>query len=381
MNDTNSPETSESQQIGLEVFTDVVTGYERFQPLFSRKKGGQPKAFAALRQSLSQEIVDAAITATADFRQTIRRIYYLCSGLGMVPKGEQGEDIVNKALNDARWAGHLKWSRINDGGRYLSTPVVYDNAQDYKKDIISRFKMDAWAGQSTRVILCFEKDTLGEMLASVCREWQVPHVSFHGQSSNTIVHDIAELIEAYDAKSVSRIVCLYLGDWDEAGLIIDGCVFGRETLAATDFDDSNFILQASIDDDGFMPYDDVSTEIKNKYGKLRFMLARFFGTSGDRDIFDWSHVEYRRLGITADDVENPEFDKFKLEAVEVKDDGTKNKAYAAFIEKTGDARTLGIDALTPEQLIERTETAIQGYIDFTVWNARAKEIEAEREKL
>src|ERR1700693_3949297 len=44
-------------------------------------------------------------------------------------------------------------------------------------------------------------------------------------------------------------------------------------------------------------------------------------------------------------------------------DGKLNKAYAGYVEATGeDVRTLGIDALTPEQLIERTTTAIQKYI-------------------
>lgn len=373
------------EQIGVEVFNgaepEMLTGYERFAPLFHRAKGAPTKAMVALRRSLYQEIVDKAIEATENFKQTIRRIYYLCSGLGMVPKGEQGEGLVNKALNDARWTGQLIWSRINDGGRNLIKPSHWDDAAAFMKSIIPAFEMDKWVGQSTRVILCFEKDTLAGMLSDVCDKWHVPYVSFHGQSSNTIVHDLATLIKKYDDESVSRIVCLYLGDWDEAGLIIDGCVFGDDVLTAKDFDNGDFILQASTDDDGFKPYDEVSQDIKDRFGKLRFMLGRFFGTSGDRDVFDWSHVEYRRLGITADDVENPEFDKFKLEAVEVTNDGTKNKAYAAFMEKTDDARTLGIDALTPEQLIERTETAIQGYIDFDIWEARAAEIQVERETL
>jgi hypothetical protein len=271
------------EQIGVEVFNgaepEMLTGYERFAPLFNRKKGAPTKADQALRKSLHQEIVNAAIDATENFRQTIRRIYYLCSGLGMVPKGKQGEDIVNAALNEARWTGQLKWEHINDGGRNLIKPSHWADAADFMKSITPMFEMDKWVGQSTRVILCFEKDTLAGMLSDVCDKWHVPYVSFHGQSSNTIVNDLAILIDKYDDESVNRIVCLYLGDWDEAGLIIDGCVFGQEKLTKEDFDDTDFILQTSTDDDGFKPYDEVLQKIKDKYGKLRFMLARFFSTS------------------------------------------------------------------------------------------------------
>jgi hypothetical protein len=367
------------EQIGVEVFNgaepEMLTGYERFAALFGRKKGAPTKALVTLRQSLHEEIVNAALDATENFRQTIRRIYYLCSGLGMVPKGKQGEDIVNEALNDARWSGHLNWSRINDGGRDLIKPLHWVDADTFMKAVVPQFEMDKWAGQSTRVILAFEKDTLAGMLSEVCDEWQVPYVSFHGQSSNTVVNDLAALVASYPKGT--RVTCLYLGDYDEAGLVIDGCVFGQEKLDADGKYLSDLTYLATVRDieGGYEPYDKVADVVKTVCGKLRVMLLRFF------EGVDIRKVEYRRIGITRDDIKNPDFDKFKLEAVEVKGD-TQNKAYKPFLEKTGgDARTLGIDALTPDELIERTETAIKEYIDFTTWDARAAEIEIEREKL
>jgi hypothetical protein len=371
----NLPEPS-PQRIGLEVFS-------RFQPLFDSKRGGQTKDMVKLRQSLHQEIIDKAIEATENFRQTIRRIYYLCSGLGMVPKGQQGEDAVSDALNDARWSGQLKWTRINDGGRYLSKPLYWQSVTDFKQLVYPQFALDRWVGQSTRVILAFEKDTLGEMLSNVCDKWHVPYVSFHGQSSNTVVHDLAELINSYPENI--QIVCLYLGDHDEAGLIIDGCVFGITGLPENCFgqDTINYLTGEAMkrdDEDAFIPYDKITDTARGVLGKLRVMLLRFFPKVNIRT------VEYRRLGINRTDIQSSEFDAYKLESLPFimnkKDKLVKNLGHENYIKKTkGDVRTLGIDALPPEQLIERTEIAIQEYIDFTVWDARAAEIEAERQKL
>jgi hypothetical protein len=77
-------------------------------------------------------------------------------------------------------------------------------------------------------------------------------------------------------------------------------------------------------------------------------------------------VQYRRIGIVAEDVKNKAFDNFKGEADE-------NNYYAAFIKKTeGDPRTLGIDAISPEDLIERTREAIKEYIDWPIWEKQKK---------
>src|ERR1017187_5061905 len=137
------------------------------------------------------------------------------------------------------------------------------------------------------------------MLSEVCDEWQVPYVSFHGQSSNTVVNDLAALVASYPKGT--RVTCLYLGDYDEAGLVIDGCVFGQEKLDADGKYLSDLTYLATVRDieGGYEPYDKVADVVKTVCGKLRVMLLRFF------EGVDIRKVEYRRIGITRDDIKNP----------------------------------------------------------------------------
>ena len=83
---------------------------------------------------------------------------------------------------------------INDGGRELTDWSEWDSAEDFLKDEVKRFHMNDWKGQPTRVILCFEKDTLSTMLRPLCYELHVPYISFHGQLSDTVVHDLAQWV-------------------------------------------------------------------------------------------------------------------------------------------------------------------------------------------
>jgi len=61
------------------------------------------------------------------------------------------------------------------------------------------------------------------MLQPLCAELQVPFLSFHGQISDSTIYHLAEYICALDCQ---RVHCLYYGDCDPSGLVIDRAVFG-----------------------------------------------------------------------------------------------------------------------------------------------------------
>jgi hypothetical protein len=351
--------------------------YARFARLFNCVKGGVTLLDRALKIDRANVIIQIARDAV---KATVRRIYYLCSGQGIVAKSEKGQRQLNDVLLDARWNGVLPWSTINDGGRSLDLPNHWDSIEDFLEDVPLWFTLDQWTGQPVRVVLCVEKDTLDTILTPLCRELHVPYISFHGNSSDSLLYELAEWIEEQLRDKTERVVCLYLGDHDPAGLNIDRIPFGGPTV--TDV--------GGIDDT--LPKD-LATLRDDKdprwlyYGKLRLLLVRFF----HGDSF-YAKVEYRRIGIVAEDVDNPEFDNFKLEAHEFVDDENghpttvKNKLYSGFMERTGgDSRTLGIDAISPEDLIERARAAIMEYVDEDIWDgqkkANARQVELLKERV
>lgn len=274
--------------------------------------------------------------------QTIRHIYYVCSGLGIVDKDHGGEDknynLVRSAICAARWRGDLGWEWIGDATRELVRPLYFLDLKDRLESAKRNLRLNHWKYQDTRVILCVEKDAIAGILEPLCEELQVPFLPFRGQLSDATLYQFAEHI-IYEMSDVERILCLYYGDCDPSGLTIDRSIFGNDAFDA--------------DDD-------------KHCGKLKKMLYGFFDYNGEPEI------EYRRIGITRDDLLNPANAPYILPA----NPGDRN--YDNYILEMGTEATLGIDALSSAVLISRARAAITAEIDEDDWNQVLKEERKQR---
>jgi hypothetical protein len=332
----------------------------------ARKKVGRPTdKDAASFEERDRFILRVAQLITREYPQTIRHVYYICSGLRLVGKDHGDEtywyDQVAGIIGDARWRGTansnsdpsliLAWDRIIDETRSLVKPLYYENHEQFIESVSPIFHIDLWKNQTNRVIVCTEKDAIEAMLSDVCDELQVPLISFHGQASDGgVIYPLAKYI--HDSwRGVSTVKCLYLGDYDPSGLNISRAVFGDE-FAEPDRDDTKYA--------------------RKRYEKLPYLLTHQFNL-GPEEL----NIEYQRIAIVRDDIENPDYEAYILEANE------DDKNYERFLRDTnGDVRTLGIDALDYQTLVTRTRTAIEGNIlDPYEWQQQEDYYQAERAAL
>jgi hypothetical protein len=338
-----------------EVMEDV-TESEKEAWASSRRPARKPTAaeieFYARRD---EKIIEVAKSCTEKFSQTIRHIYYVCSGLGIVGK-DHGKatywyEKVNFAICKARWNGTLDWHRIADDSRAFTRPVTWDDHVDFLTQAIPQFAMDKWEGQEKRVIVCVEKDAIMGMLADLCREYHVPIMSFHGQASDGgAILGLAKHIKALTGKC-SAVWCLYLGDFDTCGCLIDRVAFGDEK--ATNSDDQT-----------------------GKVTRLIWQLTDY--ADGVPTVI------YERIGVVPDDVKDPQYEKYLLEANEDSNFERYRQDVSEvedFPEIGGLPATLGIDALDHEELVRRTEGHINLMIDQTAWDSQRDKFDGQREAL
>jgi hypothetical protein len=293
---------------------------------------GRPKGSTKVEiANRNQRILDIAREATSRRAQTVRHIYYLCSGQNVVGKDHGDEtsnyDKVARVVQDARWEGRLAWNRIIDGSRELSQPIFWDDNRDFLQNVIPQFALDKWKGQPCRVVLAIEKDAIAAMLRPVCQELHVPFLPFRGDLSDTKVYELARHIAEWQCE---RVVCLYMGDFDPHGRVIDRAVFGNK-FGETD---------------------------EEREGKLRRMLRLFFPECD-------AVIEYRRIAVNQRDVRNRAFEDFILLA-----SGTDTNYRKFLLENDGDDRTLGVDALDADELERRARVNIARQIDQTIWSAQ-----------
>ena len=288
------PYISESGQIQLSEISDA----ELLLWSTRRLRGAVKAEIAASYQERDRFILRVAQLATHEYPQTIRHIYYKCSGLQLVGKDHGKEtywyNIVADIICEARWAGTansnaqeskiLPWKNIVDETRSLYRPLYYDSYKDFRESTSPLFGIEMWKNQPYRVIVCTEKDTIESMLYDVCHQFQVPLISFHGQASDGgVIYPLAKYIADYWAlTSCDTVKCLYLGDYDPSGLSIDRAVFGDE-FAKEERDESVYA--------------------RKRFGKLPYLLTHEFNFSPE-DL----KIDYERIAIVPTDVENPDYE-------------------------------------------------------------------------
>jgi hypothetical protein len=347
----------------VEEVMDSVSEDEKELWSGSRRSEGQPSK--AMRESYKRrdsKILEVATLSTDSFSQSIRHIYYQCSGLGLVGK-DHGKDIywytmVSNVIGNARWNGTLDWSRIADDSRPFTRPVFWESAADRMQSVVTNFAVDKWKGQKNRAIVVVEKDAILSMLSDLCRQYHVPIMSFHGQASDGgAIYELAKHIKGWQGEC-ETVHCFYLGDFDTCGCVIDRVAFG--------------------DSEAYSESDDINDAYLGKVNRLVSQLPDYY----DHDSRPpW--VLYRRIGVTPYDVMNPRYDPYLLES----NNDTNFERYAkdtsAFDDfpqmesftSTGKSRgmvpaTLGIDALDHVELIRRTKAAIKPLIDVEAWKVQ-----------
>ncbi len=358
-----------------EVMSDVSRDELELWSGAHRREGRPSAASKAVYARRDELVVAIAAACTEVYPQTIRHIYYLCSGLGLVGKDHGKEaywySIVGDAIGKARWNNDLDWNRIVDDSRPFETPAFWENDAAFLRSVIPQFALDKWKGQNQRVIVCTEKNAIMGMLSAYCREWHIPLMSFHGQASDGGgVQELAKYIVGLPKPVTDEhldVHCFYFGDFDPAGASIDRSVFGDEQAEG----DSN-------------------QEREERVGRLNRLVWKLTNYADGVPL-----IRYERIGVTIEDVCNQEyapyllevnpkdmnFDRYKEDTSEIEDFPT-----LGIHPRTGKPlpATLGIDALSAEELIGRVERNLEAILDVddnAEWQKQKEALQTQQSKL
>lgn len=151
---------------------------------------------------------------------TLRQLYYQFVSRNWLPNTERSYKNLSALISDARLAGLVDWSAIDDLGRVPSIPGFYDDRAQFvdylKKSAETGYVLDHWKGQQFYVELWVEKQALSSVLEPIASKWQVGFSMNKGYSSQTAMYDASKrFIEARE--SGKDPVLLYFGDLDPSG--------------------------------------------------------------------------------------------------------------------------------------------------------------------
>ena len=172
------------------------------------------------------ETLRSAIYAVAEIDRpvSIRHIFYRMVTQNLVEKSNKGYQQLQKATVDMRDTKALPYSWIEDSSRHAYWNTGYAGVGNYAEAAASLYRRDYWDSTDLLVEVWCESRSLAGVLGQVCREYVVPLFPSSGFSSLSFTYQAAvHIIESGRAHAV----ILYVGDYDQAGVLIDRAIEDR----------------------------------------------------------------------------------------------------------------------------------------------------------
>lgn len=156
--------------------------------------------------------------AQQGYALTLRQLYYQFVSLDLIPNKQSEYDRLGSIINDARLAGMIDWSHLEDRTRNLQENGHWDTPADIMDSAASSFRVDLWERQPYYVEVWIEKDALVGVIERPCRALDVPYFSCRGYTSQSEMHGAAQRIIARTGEGERPAVIIHLGDHDPSGI-------------------------------------------------------------------------------------------------------------------------------------------------------------------
>lgn len=162
------------------------------------------------------------------FTLTLRQLYYQFVARDLSPNTLRDYKRLGSLINDARLAGLIDWSAIEDRTRNLASISTWEDPASSIDSAAVSYRIDLWEGQPVRVEVWIEKEALAGVFDRVCRELRVPFLSCRGYTSQSEMHVAALRLRAIHKKNQTPVI-LHFGDHDPSGIDMTRDI--RERLA------------------------------------------------------------------------------------------------------------------------------------------------------
>jgi hypothetical protein len=153
-----------------------------------------------------------ALTETLE-PATVRQVYYQATVHYIVPKTEQGYELVQRCLVDLRLHYGMPFDWLVDNSRWMRKPSSYRSVEQMLKITAQTYRRSLWLDADSYLEIWLEKDALSGVLYEITAEFDVPLMVARGYSSLTFLKESAEVID----KQEKPVFIYHLGDWDPSG--------------------------------------------------------------------------------------------------------------------------------------------------------------------
>ena len=167
------------------------------------------------------------------FILTLRQLYYQFVSRDFIDNKQSEYKRLGDIVSDARLAGYLDWSAIEDRTRRLHSLPSWDSPSDIIDNAASGYHNNRWETQPNRVEVWIEKEALAGVFQRVCDKWDIPFFSCKGYTSQSSMWRAARRLQRYAEDGQSPVI-LHFGDHDPSGIDMTRDITDRMELFGAD---------------------------------------------------------------------------------------------------------------------------------------------------
>lgn len=167
-------------------------------------------------------LIEQAVNFIDDYERqgytlTLRQLYYKFVSSDLIENTEKSYKRLGSIITDARLAGMISWTSIEDRNRTCRTYAFDDDPQEALNGIEYQIALDFWERQEYYVEAWVEKDALVGVLERPCLLYQVPFMACKGYLSASEAWRAGQRF-AKAANNGKKCVLIHLGDHDPSGI-------------------------------------------------------------------------------------------------------------------------------------------------------------------
>lgn len=151
------------------------------------------------------------------FTLTLRQLYYQFVSRDLLPNKQSEYKKLGSVINDARLAGLIDWSAIEDRTRYVRGWPSWDDPADALERAASAYKEDLWRNQKYAPEIWIEKDALIGVIEPACARHRLDFFACRGYTSQSEQFRAGKRFADARRRGKTPIV-FHLGDHDPSGI-------------------------------------------------------------------------------------------------------------------------------------------------------------------
>lgn len=148
---------------------------------------------------------------------TLRQLFYQFVRRNWIANQEREYKRLGRIVTDAREAGVMSWTAIEDRGRGTTVYGYQEDPASVLKNIQMKLNVDRWARQDHYVEVWVEKQALESVVARPCRALHTPYMACKGYLSASEAWRAGQRFEQIKGSGRTPVV-IHLGDHDPSGI-------------------------------------------------------------------------------------------------------------------------------------------------------------------